>query len=264
MKTIYNFCIGLVSIVFLSGCSVYQHVRLESNLKQNDKFEYLIENDSVSIIYSFCGEGGPIHIEFFNKLDKPLYIDWGKSALIINGKSKSMWKDVSRITANATEYKVIPENSVVSSTSNMEGAIVKPDKLTFIPPHSNISTNRYFLQSKFFTTPVHLSEREALYTTQGKVNARKFSFSKEDSPLNFRIFLSISENEDFKNPVQFDNSFWVSDYFATSVSPKSLSIIPGNQFYIRKSTGFSQTVGVVSLIGIIAVGAMANGDAASN
>lgn len=264
MKTIMKIFVGLVSIVFLSGCSVYEHVRLESNLKQNDKSEFLIENDSVSISYSFYGENGPIHIALFNKLDKPLYIDWGKSALIVNGQSSSLYKDESRITANATEYKIIPESTIVNSTSNIEGTIAKNDKVTFIPPHSNISANRYVLRSKFFDTPVQLSERKALYTTQGKVNARKFSFSKEDSPLSFRIFLSISGDESFKNPVQLDNTFWVSDYFVTSVPPGSLGIIQGNQFYVRKATGIGRTIFIASLVGILTVAAIAGDDVPAN
>jgi len=250
--------------VFLSGCSVYQHVKLESNIRQNEKSEFLIENDSISIIYSFHGQNGPIHIELLNKLDKPLFIDWGKSALITNGQSISLWKDEARISANATEYKIIPENVVVSSTSNIEGTIVRKDKISFLPPRSNISLNSYVLQSKFFDSPIQESKWTTLYTTEGKVSVRKFSFTKEDSPLNFRIFLSISNDESFKNPIQFDNTFWVSDYFATSVSPKSWGIIPGNQFYIRKTTNFSRTMGVVSLVGIITLGAIVKGDNTGN
>jgi len=264
MKTIYKLCIGLVSLFFLSGCSVYQHVSLESNMEQNDKLEYLIENDSTTIAYSFDGQNGPIHIRLSNKSDKPLYVDWRKSALITNGQSVSLWKDEAKINANATEYKVLPENEIINSTSSIDGSIVRKDKVTFIPPHSSILVNSYALQSKFFTNPDRKSERVMLSTTEGNVNARKFSFSKEDSPLNFRIFLSISGDESFKNPVQFDNSFWVSDYFLTSVSPKSLSIISGNQFYIRKITGAGHTLLAASLVGILVVGAVAGGDVPAN
>ncbi len=263
MKTIIKTFTGLVFVVLLSGCSVYQHVNLTSNMPQNDKFEFLTENDSVNIIYSFYGQNGPIHIELFNKLDKPLYIDWRKSALIVDGQSTSFWKDEAIISGSSTEYKIIPENSIVSSTSNMEGTIVKKDQVTFIPPHSNISVNSYVLRSKFFNTPVQRSERVGIYTTEGKVNARKFSFSKEDSPLSFRIFLSISDDDSFKNPIQFDNTFWVSDYFSTSVSSKALGVTRGNQFSIRKTTGFGRTAGVVALVGIITLGAMV-GDGAGN
>jgi len=264
MKTICNIYIGLVSIFFLSGCSVYQHVSLNSNMPQNDKLEYLIENDSTTIVYSFCGQNGPIHIELSNKSDKPLYVDWRKSALITNGQSVSLWKDEAIVNASSTENKVLPENEIVSSTSSIDGSIVRKDKVSFIPPHSSISVNSYALQTKFFTNPAQKSVRAVFYTTEGQASAKKYSFSKEDSPLNFRIFLSISDDESFKHPVQFDNSFWVSDYLQTSVSPKSLSTIPGNQFYIRKTTGAGHTLLAASLVGILVVGAAAGGDVPAN
>ncbi len=264
MKTICNICIGLVSMFFLSGCSVYQHVNLESNMQQNDKLEYLIENDSTTIVYSFYGQNGPIHIALSNKSDKPLYVDWRKSALITNGQSVSLWKDEAKINASSTEYKVLPENEIISSTSSIDGSVVRKDKVSFIPPHSSISVNSYALQTKFFTNPAQKSVRTVFYTTEGQASAKKYSFSREDSPLNFRIFLSISEDESFKHPVQFDNFFWVSDYFQTSVSPKSLSIIPGNQFYIRKVTGAGHTLLAASLVGILVVGAAAGGDVPAN
>lgn len=264
MKIIMKTLAVLVAVLILTGCSVYQHVTLESNLKQNGKLGYLIENDSILIGYSFNGQNGPIHIELANKSDRPFYIDWRKSALITNGQSNSLWKDEARFVANSTEYKVRPENEIVSSTSSIDGILEKKDKMTFVPPHSNVSVDSYVLQSKFFTNTSQKRERATLYTAEGKVSAKKFSFSKENSPLNFRIFLSFSRDDSFKNPVLFDSSFWVSDYFETSVSPKALSAIPENQFYIRKVSGAGKTLFGASLVGILVVGALAGGNAPSN
>lgn len=264
MKTIIKIFAGLVSVVLLSGCTAYQHVRLESEMPRSDNSGFLIENDSLTIKYSFYGENGPIHLEFLNKLDKPLFIDWGKSALITNGQSSSLWKDESSITANSTTYKIIPESEIISSTSSIEGRITKKDKVTFVPPHSMISVNSLVLQTKFFDSPNQSSERKTLYTNQGKTSAKKFTFSKENSPLSFRIFLSVSDEENFNNPIQYDNTFWVSDYFLTSVSPESLGIFPGNQFYLSKTTAVGRTVGIVSLVGILTVLSILTSDGAGN
>jgi hypothetical protein len=264
MKTILKIFVGIAAMLFSPGCSVYQHVTLKSNLQQNNMLGYLIENDSIAVVYSFNGQNGPIHIELSNKSDRPFYVDWQKSALITNGQSNSLWKDEAIISANSTEYKVLPESEIVSSTSSINGIIEKRDKKTFVPPHSSVSVNSYVLQSKFFTNPAQKSEKVTFYTAEGKTSARKFSFSKEDSPLNFRIFLSISRDDSFENPFQFDNSFWVSDYCETPVSPKALSVTPENQFYIRKVTGVGRTLFAASLVGILVVGAIAGGNAPSN
>ena len=231
MKTNIKVFVGLVSIVLLLGCSTYQHVRLASTTQQNDQSAFVIENDSLNIIYSFYGQGGPIYMELLNKLDKPFYIDWRKSALIINGQSFSLWKDEARISGTTTEYRIIPERNIAYSTGNLEGTIARADKVTFIPPHSKIIVNSYNLHNQFFNAPEQTGKKMKLNTAEGKREAMKFSFTKEDSPLNFRIFLSLSMDESFKKPFQFDNSFWVSDYFTTSASPGALGTYPGNQFY---------------------------------
>ena len=256
MKTNIKFIVGLVSIVLLSGCSTYQHVRLtSSNTQQNEQSAFVIENDSISIIYSFYGQGGKMDIELLNKLNKSLYIDWGKSALIINGQSFSLWKDEAKISGTATEYRIIPQNDIVNSTSTIEGKIVRKDKVTFIPPQSKIIVNSNTLHSTFFNTSEQTGEKMNFYTTEGERNAMKFSFTKEDSPLNFRIFLSLSMDDSFNKPFQFDNSFWVSDYLKTSTSPRAFGINPGNQFYNKKRTAFASTISIIAIIGIIAVGA---------
>ncbi len=46
--------------------------------------DFVQENDTVRISYRFWGENAPVTITIYNKLDEPLYVDWGRSALIID------------------------------------------------------------------------------------------------------------------------------------------------------------------------------------
>lgn len=234
MKTLLKIFVGIASIVLFSSCFFYQHVRVASNIPLTDNSEFLLENDSLRIVYSFHGEGGPIHLEIFNKLNMPLSVDWSKSALIKNGQSYSLWKDEARLNGTATEYKIIPQSEIVNSTSNIEGTIARKDRVTFIPPQSKIVANSFTLYKAFFTTPDQAGEKTTFYTSKGESKARKFTFSKGDTPLNFRIFLYFSVDKSSKMPIQIDNTFWVSDYFTTYTSPKVLNIYLGNQFYNRK------------------------------
>ena len=231
MKTLLKILVVLFSIVLFSSCKAYQHVRLSSNIPLTSQSEFLVENDSIRVIYSFYGKGGPIHMEIFNKLNTPFSVDWSKSALIKDGQSYSLWKDEARINGTATGYNIIPQNEIINSVSNIEGEIVKKDKVTFIPPQSKIVFNSYTVQGKLLDTPEQGGEKTVFYTLNGKRRAMKYSFSKEDSPLNFRIFLSFSADESSRAPFQIDNTFWVSDYFTSNTSPAALGIYPGNQFY---------------------------------
>lgn len=246
---------GVMCITFLSGCSVYQHVRLASDAPQNDQSEFLIENDSLSIIYSFKGQSGPIYMELFNKLDKPFYVDWSKSALIVDGLSYSFWKDEAKMSGTSTNYEVITQDGAARSVGNLNGSIVKNDKVTFIPPHSRVDVNSFSLQDQFFNAPAEAGVKSEIHTRDGHKKVMKYSFSKEDSPMNFRIFLTLAMDDRFEKPLHIDNTFWVSDYFVTPAAPATLGLYPGNQFYNWKRTSFSRTIGVVSNVGIIIVGA---------
>jgi hypothetical protein len=164
-------------------------------------------------------------------MNKPLSVDWSKSAWIKNDQSYSLWKDEARINGTATQYNIIPQNEIINSVTDIEGKIVKKDKVSFIPPQSKIIFNSYSVQWKLFDTPEQGGEKVVLNTLEGKRRAKKYSFLQENSPLNFRIFLSFSLDDSSKNPFQIDNTFWVSDYFTSYTSPKVFGIHTGYQFF---------------------------------
>ena len=224
------FC-GIIIVLFLSGCNVYQMVSLSSDLPLNGKFQFLMENDSVNIVYSFNGQSGPIHIELYNKLDKPLYIDWAKCALVIKEQSYSLWNDEATINGNALEFKVEPNNTI-KSIASFDGTISRQEKVTFIPPHTKISRDSYTVCSTIIDNSGKPYENIKLYTEKeeySEYKAKKVTFSKEDSPLTFSIFLSVSDNENFNHPMQFNSNFWGSSFFNTKF--KRATLYMGNQFY---------------------------------
>jgi hypothetical protein len=234
MKTLLQMMAVVIAALLLSGCLTYQHVKLASNSALTDQSEFKLENDSVRIVYSFSGLNGPIHMEIFNKLSKPFYVDWRKSALIRNGESTTLWKDESRVSATTTEYKVYPEDDVINSVSKTNSTVVRKDHITYIPPQSNVAVNSFILRSKLFTVPEQAGEKVAFHTHGGKRKAMKYSFSKVDSPLKFRIFLSFSMDDNVSSSFHTDNEFWVQQYLDTRTTPGLMGLYPPNQFYIMK------------------------------
>lgn len=234
MKTLFQIMTVVISALLLSGCITYQHVKLASNSELTDQEEFKLENDSVRIIYSFSGQHGPIHMEIFNKLNKPFYVDWRKSALIRNGESVTLWKDESRVAATTTEYKVLPEDDQVNSVSKTSSTVVRKDNITYIPPQSKVAVNSFILRKELFKVPEEMGEKVVFHTHGGKREAMKYSFSKEDSPLNFRIFLSFSMDENVNSSFHTDNTFWVQEYLDTHTAPGAMGHYPPNRFYIMK------------------------------
>src|SRR5690349_7860336 len=81
----------LLSLLGFSSCATYQYITLGSPEVATDASKSLSwENDTMRVTYNFHGEGGPISITVGNKMDKPLFVNWTKSALIRDGQAFSL------------------------------------------------------------------------------------------------------------------------------------------------------------------------------
>jgi hypothetical protein len=219
----YYFFPAFVSIIFLSGCYQYQYVTIKSDMYQNEKKEYVNENDTLSIKYTFTGENCPITIGIYNKLQDSVYINWGKSSVIIDGRKLSYQ------TENLTDGKI--------------GAI---------PPQTYVEKTPFTLTGNFFK----LDSRDSIIkvtfpTEEGNNEFIMHSFNEKTSPLYFRSFLTLSLYKDFSSSSFSDNSFWVSGITQTTAAPTSFTYKPSNQFYIQKISGFGKAVGYTTGITLL-------------
>ena len=67
---------ALFIILIFTGysCSQYQYISINSNLNHNEEKEFINENDTVLIKYTFADENIPLIITIYNKLQQPIYI----------------------------------------------------------------------------------------------------------------------------------------------------------------------------------------------
>jgi hypothetical protein len=217
------FSISVLSAIILSGCSRYQYITVSSHLYENDRQEYVNENDTALIKYSFSGEDLPLAITIYNKLLQPLYIDLERTTVVINN-----------VQINSPFYRegqmsYIAPQSYVTITSNplMENMLkIKDDSL------KNIKT--------------------------GGGDTKVFSFDEETTPVFLRSILALSANEDDSNPTFYDYSFWVSEVTQTIFERSPRSYNPANQFYIKKTSTFGKVLGWAGVIGVIFLGGLAS------
>ena len=211
-------CIACFGMIILSSCSKYQYISINSNLTQNDKREFISENDTVKVTYTFQGEACPMKVEIYNKLQKPLYIDWSKSYLII---------DTDR----------------VNNPFNHEGTF------SYIDPHSDIVLSGILVQNRFIPTCRHDSLATVTISTKnGTTEVIRHSYTPETTPLYLRCCLSISTNEDALVPVHIDDQFWVSDIKKSLTPPTSLPYSTSNEFYVRKTTAYGKFMIVFGVV----------------
>lgn len=220
-QTIFHIAAALAVIIFLSGCTRYQYISVSSNLPQDDNNEFVIENDTVLIKYSFSGENLQVKATIFNKLQQPIYFDVERSAVIIN--------DYQISDAFRTDYQP-----------------------SFLAPLAKVTVASNLLRDRFIST-------DTLGLSKNKRNPDtgipSFSFNIATTPLFLRCVLAICPNGDYTYPTIFDYSFWVSNIDETVTGPSSVPRRPSNQFYIKKATGVGSTMSWVGLLGLLVVAA---------
>ncbi len=243
-RSLFIICTSII----LTGCFKYQYATVESNLHRNINSEFIVENDTFKMKYWFSGEYGPIHIEVFNKLPQPLYVDWKKSALIKGDHRYPFWQDVSSVDVYT---KSISYGSRISGPTT--GRIYRAEQISFIPSQSSIDVEKQSIQINSFkvSDTAHVNKIQII-TTTGTESGKMVSFQKKNTPLKFRCFIALATTEDFSSPIFIDNEFWVSDVTSSLADPKNMLKKRANQFFVRDATAFG--VGAVTVVGVAVLG----------
>lgn len=221
-----KFLILSVILLLFSSCrssyvQVFETTTDDINLV--DEKNYIFENDSVRITYNFWEDKGKMSFVVFNKLKKPLYIDWKKSSYISNTIKINYWEDIT--TTNGIEARqTVIDNRKYNNGFNIKkyyisnsigvsaSATSKPEKITFIPPNSN------YIRTQFKLLPIKelKIKNYEIIQVPNLIKADKFEnayikkISKNESPLIFRNFITMSYNENFLTEFYIDNEFYVS------------------------------------------------------
>jgi hypothetical protein len=246
------FLVYACGILFgLSSCSSYYYSTLASNDRSgsyNVNNDFVIENDSVCIIYSFYGEDGPVSVIIQNKLDEPLFVDWERSALIVNGRATSYCKDavpiegVTESSSYGSTYNWDRQYGSVSSRSRgtFSGEMQVPKGIEFVPPRAQIESSDLTLNKLVFD----IISREELIDqrfakadgSHARLKAKKFRES--NSPLQLRSFLAFftgGENGRERHYSYYETSFYLSELVkAGNLAPSNFQAWrdeSGNFFY---------------------------------
>jgi hypothetical protein len=235
-------------LLLLNSCTAYYYSMLDSNDSNGGKnlsHDFVQENDSAVVTYCFTGENAPVAISVYNKLDEPLYVDWARSALIIDDVASNYYQS----------------SAIVHPDEVMPTGMPVPKGIGFVPPHSRI-----------VETPLQLSNitykkipKEA-YSPQtfarannGEVTLPTCNFTEANSPLFFRSYLTLfvgDKDGKEKQHMNFQRSFYVSKVIrGGTLSPDNLLLCKnkaGDFFFI--SDHKSETTGTIAAA--IAVGAV--------
>lgn len=245
----------LIFAFMLSGCRQYQYIGLKEQAPQNPT-SFVSENDTVKVTYEFTGNDCPVTITVYNKLAKPIYIDWSQSSVILNGNRTALWSNNAVISGSSNSIQLKWSKNISTSSGDFQGVMYKDEQVSFLPPNSYIRVTRVHLRNTFFKDLNKNSASDVTLATEtGGESVRMFSFSHNDSPMKFRIFLSVSTDKEFSKPIYVENSFWASDVTSSFTEPKQLVNKQNVQCHIQKTTGFGAVMGVVFGVGLLVLAA---------
>jgi hypothetical protein len=228
-----------VILILFYSCASYQYYTVSSaGVAQNDKREFVIENDSLRLVYNFNGFNAPVNITIQNKLSVPVYIDWQRSALIVNDQAISYVPAEMRIDGGfqGSSYKYSSISGYKTTSGHIQATASLPPSVDFMPPQTYLTKSQLSIPNRLIEqVPETAFHREKYAPVEGiRVSVKKATFTEATSPLRFRSYLTIMVGELTTKPLILEHSFYVSELMTTGAVPTDMHIISagkGNMFY---------------------------------
>jgi hypothetical protein len=211
----------------ICSCTTTQYFTVAGiNTIQNDKKEFVFENDTLRITYNFNGLNAPVQVKVFNKTSQPIEIDWERSVTILNNEVRDMFPDAHLNASFKRKYR----------NFRVEAGISLENQKQFIPPGT--STSKIPVRILDARLPFHYfnaAKRERLYNGSGKyaLTIRKLAFASEQSPFQIRSYLTITSNGQV---FTYENDFYVSEVWQANGKHYHLPLNyleNGDLFYIE-------------------------------
>ena len=200
-------------IAFFSCTTKFVEVYKTGTISPNiiivkDSSCYLYENDTLKLAYDFWGKSGIFSFTVYNKLDRPIYIDWKKANYFANGNKYEYWNDVtfSKSKSVSTGSTLISTNTTTLST--------RDERITFIAPKTSITKSKFKILSASnldWNKDVEKMETIRNDNPNKKTLIYVKKFSPENSPLILRNFITFSLKEDFSSEFFIDHFFFVKE-----------------------------------------------------
>jgi len=257
-----KYIIYILSAVLLSSCSstfYYSSLSTTSEyVEKVDNGDFLLETDSLWIAYCFKGAGAPMQITVFNKLDEPLYVDWGRSAMIIDNTAFSYAEasgDFSWDSYNPDGTIYYPD----STETSYNDIRMMSDHTSYIPPKTMISEIPFNLDPSFKNLDKKVYRNATMANRyQDVVETKRADFTLSDSPFKFKSYLTIYSDPD--RPMVFEQDFYLASLFKTGIKPDDMAgdmVERGDFFYIEQpsnNNALYTTLGIIAGGGLIVLG----------
>ncbi len=213
--------IFLLSIILVSCAKSFIQIfdTATTNTEFKDNF-FIFESDTLKITYSFWASNGIMSFAVYNKLDKPIYIDWKNSSFIYNDSKLNYWID--EIQTNMVSYYsgyyyngplLKPGFTINKGVETTTSSSIKLERITFIPPKSNYYRSQFYLMpGDGYNMDLNCKKTNLPRNDKPKMKTTVYSevFTMTNSPLRFRNYLAFTFKENSTQIFFVDNEFYLS------------------------------------------------------
>jgi len=230
----------LLLLLTFSSCTSYQYLTLNSTeMPKNDRKEFYWENDTMRLTYNFHGEGGPVTMTVFNKTDKPLFVNWKKSALIRSGESFSLLDHNVQITGG---YSGLSSGGrlLQASSGNIYASFELPEGINLVPPGTFITKS---LNAVVEPNPVYSDKFTAKPQPPSKTltspagnpySYKSYSFDQAASPFQFKSYLTFALANS-PEEIYISHSFYAQEVLLSTQEPESFALYKpeGDMLFVK-------------------------------
>lgn len=239
MRTYLSLAIILLAF---GSCSSYQYVTLNSpEIPKNDKKEFIMENDTMKLIYNFHGQDGPMNVTVFNKTTQPLYVNWKKSALVRYGQTLSLYNRRVEVTGTASTTTLSTGKGVSSGFSNISASFDLPEGVEFIAPSSYITKSLlHVLDSQVPDMAVEENNAKQVKWIDGDGMVMKYKrvvFDEKASPVQFSSYITFVLGNEAAGEFALKHSFYGMEVLLTKNDPYMFGLYKpdGDKLYVRQA-----------------------------
>ncbi|MEM9982331.1 MAG: hypothetical protein AAF734_07535 [Bacteroidota bacterium] len=177
-------------LLLLSSCSKYYFFSIQpakEAIQEEIKGKYVTDNEMFSIAYDFeelaYGHRQALTVTVRNKGETPLYVNWSKSSIIVEGRSY--------------------------------GYVVN-EKISYIPPNTYVTkTCRVRVNIPY---PESGAKKKIVRRGKYRMPVQKYTFTEENSLFKFSNYLTLSLDALSMDEIKLSHDFWVSEILVSNTN----------------------------------------------
>ena len=232
MKRILNL---IIACFLLSSCNTTTYFYQLVDISSDDIKDNQSSNQDLDVYFDFWGNGGSTTYEIHNKGEKTMYIKHDECQLIVNGLVRDLYDNSEYTNSNSTSIKktrgvsksasgaisgigvlsglaeaysrsVSATASASKENTNTSSKTYSDKKVYILPPTSSRYIYGPDLQS-YVTKDCDLVEYPSI---KKSVLDNGFSYTNENTPLEFRVFITYAFNEQFADKKTYSITGYVN------------------------------------------------------